>query len=430
MLTYEETLAAIHKIPRQKKENNLDRMKMLMTILGQPEQHIPMIHVAGTNGKGSICKMMEEVLMDSGYRVGLFTSPYIVDFRERIQLNENLISKKDLVLYYEKINKATVELAAVGFSTPTEFEVVSAMGFLYFKDQKVDVAIIEVGIGGLYDATNIIMPILSVIASITRDHTFLLGNTIESIARHKAGIIKGPPVISSSQFPEVKKVLQDKARETKSPITFLKSKQVLYLGLNDGKQKIHYDFDDFPLTLELSLLGIHQMLNAGTAILALMELHHLGFTKISEKTIQNSLLQVTWPGRMEIISKEPLIFIDGAHNMDGAISLKESLALYYPNRSLILLLGVLKDKDPEVLVQVLTQGVKMVYFITPNDPRGLKAQELKAMMNSSCPAEVVDSMEEAVEKALRLYTRGDLIFTAGSLYTIGDFKTLFLSQLT
>lgn len=425
MLTYDETLHAIHGILRQPKENHLVRMEKLMTLLGHPEKNIPFVHVAGTNGKGSVCKIMEEVLINAGYRVGLFTSPYIFDFRERIQVNQNPISKKDLISYYEKVKQASDAMVKLGFSPPTEFEVVTAIGLLYFKDQSLDVAIIEVGIGGLYDATNIITPRLSVIASITKDHTSLLGNTLASIAKHKAGIIKGAPVISTSQLPEVRQILLEKSRETKSSLTFLNSRQVLYLGLVDGKQQVRYNFEDSSITIILSLLGIHQLLNAGTALLALAELRRQGFRAITEEIIQTSLSQVVWPGRLERISKDPLIFMDGAHNLDGAISLKESLALYYPHRSIILLLGVLKDKDPEALIRVLTKDVKKAYFITPNDARGLKAQELSLMIKEKCDSEALDSMEDAVEKALHLYTENDVIIVAGSLYTLADFKKIF-----
>ncbi len=429
MLSYDETIEAIHHIPRKSKEHNLDRMNKFMAILGHPEIDLPMIHVTGTNGKGSICKMLEETLINCGYNVGLFTSPYIFDFRERIQLNKNPISKEELVLYYEKIVSATESLKSLGFTSPTEFEVVTAIGFMYFKDHFVDVAIIEVGIGGLYDATNVINPILSILSSISKDHTAILGNSLESIAHHKAGIIKKSPTISTSQLPEVRNVLLNKAKETGSKLTFLKSNQVRYLGLTGRKQKVRYEFHDSTFTVDLSLLGIHQMLNAGTAILALKELIELGFPNITQTKIQHSLSQVSWPGRLEMISENPLIFIDGAHNMAGAISLKESLELYYPKRSIILLMGVLKDKDPEILLKVMTQNIKKAYFITPQDPRGMLATDLQAIANQDFNTEAVSSMKEAVEKALNLYTENDLILAAGSLYTIADFKSIFTSTL-
>lgn len=430
MLIYEEILDEIHHIPRRKKEATLGKMHRLMALLGHPEQSIPMIHVAGTNGKGSICKMMAEVIKHSGYQVGLFTSPYIEDFRERIQINGNLIPKENIIEYYTKIKEKIIILEEEGFSPPSEFEVVTAMGFMHFSHEKVDVAIIEVGIGGLDDATNIINPILSVIASITKDHTAQLGNSITSIAKHKAGIIKGSPVVSTSQLPEARKVLIEKANEVNSELEFLQSKDVKYINYSEGKQKIYYDFKTDPMEVELSLLGIHQMLNGGTAILALRKLKSLGFSKISDNLIKSSLSKVSWPGRMEIISFSPLILIDGAHNLDGAISLKESIELYFPKRKIILIIGVLKDKEPRPLVEVLIKNTKKTLFITPNDERALQAEELKSWTQGTESSEAVGSIERAINMSLSLYEEGDLIIAAGSLYTIAELKKHFKKSLT
>lgn len=212
-LNYNETLKQLHSIPRIRKEENLYRMSRLMALLSNPQEGQQYIHVAGTNGKGSISRMLDEVLMESGYKTGLFTSPYIFDFRERIQIGNQMISEEDVIHYFKIVDEAGRKLEAEGYTYPSEFEVVTAMALLYFRDQKVDLAIIEVGIGGIYDATNVITPILSLIASINFDHTAVLGTTLSSIAWHKAGIMKGNPSISTSQQPEVRRVLRKRAEE-------------------------------------------------------------------------------------------------------------------------------------------------------------------------------------------------------------------------
>ncbi|MFH5835943.1 bifunctional folylpolyglutamate synthase/dihydrofolate synthase [Proteiniclasticum sp. C24MP] len=430
-MNYKETLEALHSIPRRKKEENLHRMNRLMEILGNPHEEQQYIHVAGTNGKGSISRMLEEVLLLSGYRTGLFTSPYIFDFRERIQIDNQMISEEDVIFYFENVKAAGEKLETEGYSFPSEFEVVTAMAFLYFRDQKVDVALIEVGIGGLYDATNVIKPVLSLIASINFDHTAVLGHTLDSIAWHKAGIMKGNPTISTSQQPEVRRVLKKKAEEVSSRLKFTSTREMKFLEMDGLHQKIRYDLRSRKsLTIRLSLLGIHQMLNAGVVLHAAEELKRLGYEKISDEAITLALEKVRWPGRMEVISEKPLLIIDGAHNMDGAINLKESLAFYFPGKSVILLLGMLRDKDVETVTKVLSRNTKKVVCFTPDDFRALEAERLLPLLHEGAVGETADSFQDAIEKALDAYEEGDLILCAGSLYTIGDMEHAFKKHRT
>ncbi len=430
-LNYQETLEKLHSIPRRKKEENLDRMERLLSLLSNPHHGMKFIHVAGTNGKGSISRMLEEILLESGYKAGLFTSPYIIDFRERIQINNLMISEHDVCDYFEKVMNVSSVLEIEGLGTPSEFEVVTAMSFLYFRDQSVDIAIIEVGIGGLYDATNVIMPILSVITSINFDHMNILGSTLESIAGHKAGILKGSPAVSSSQQPEVKKVLKAKAKEVSSEIIFSSSREIKFLRLEGTYQIVEYHLKGHaPITVKLSLMGIHQMLNTGVVLYAAYELIRQGFTNITEKKIQTALVNVRWPGRMEIISVDPLIVIDGAHNLDGAINLKESMAFYFRNRKIILILGMLRDKDVDSVSRVLSMEAKKIILVTPDDFRAMKAEDLMQLLDSRTTAETADSFKDAVLTALAEYKEGDVILTAGSLYTIGDAKNAFLRALS
>lgn len=429
-MNYDEALAALHAIPRRNKEENLNRMERLMAILSDPRKQLRLIHVAGTNGKGSISRMLEEVLSVSGYRTGLFTSPYIFDFRERIQIDNVMISREAVVHYYESVLKASDTLTREGWGMPSEFEFVTAMALLYFKDQDVDLAIIEVGIGGLYDATNVISPILSVISSINFDHTNLLGNTLESIARHKAGIIKGSPCVSSSQHPEVRKVLNERAKSVSSELIFFSTRDMRFLEMEGTKQRVRYEFRHRePLTVTLSLLGIHQMINAGVVLRALEVLKNLGYGRITDEHVIKALALVRWPGRMEVIQEEPLVIIDGAHNMDGAINLRESMEFYFPGRKIILILGILKDKDVDAISHVLSSNTKKTICITPDYYRAMEARELMSLMDSSVDLVQAVSFPEAVDLALKAYERGDVILASGSLYTISDMERAFRERL-
>ena len=428
-MNYEETLLELHNTPRIPKEKNLDRMRLLMELLGNPESKLSLIHVAGTNGKGSISRMMEEVLLKSGYKTGLFTSPFIFDFRERIQINNEMIPKEKVVFYYEQVKIACQKAIERGHRNPSEFEVVVAVCLLYFKDEKVDVGIIEVGIGGLYDATNIIHPILSVIASINYDHMDILGNSLEEIAVHKAGIIKNNPTVSYSQYPEVRKVLIEKAISEGSKIVFASSKDITFLTMEGNRQKIKVALPGrSPITVNLNLLGIHQMLNCGVVLHIVEELKEMGLL-ITDEHVKKALEDVKWPGRMELISTEPLIIIDGAHNMDGAINLRESMDFYFKDKAIILILGILGDKDVESIASVLSKNTKITLCITPEYYRGKNSKELYEIIKGNVKAEPCNTYNEAVARSLELYKEGDIILTAGSLYIIGDMERAFKEHL-
>ena len=428
-LNYDETLEKLHSIPRIPKEEGLHRMKLLMALLGNPEKELSLIHVAGTNGKGSISRMMEEALLESGYKVGLFTSPFIFDFRERIQINNEEIPKVKVVRYYDLVEKACASLMERKERHPSEFEVVTAMSLLYFRDEKVDLGIIETGIGGLHDATNVITPILSVITSINYDHVDLLGNSLESIATHKAGIIKKNPTVSSSQHPEVRKVLREKAKETGSKLVFSSSKDITFLSMDGYRQVIRFYLPGrTPLTVKLNLLGIHQMLNCGVVLLALEELRALGYV-IDDEAVRKAMENVRWPGRMDVLNEEPLIIIDGAHNLDGAINLKESMDFYFKDREVILILGILGDKDVSAIASILSRNTKVTLCITPQYYRGKNSKELYELIKDKANAKYFSTYGEAVKQALEMYRKGDIILVAGSLYITGDMEKEFLEQL-
>lgn len=399
-------------------------MERLMELLGDPQNSLQCVHVAGTNGKGSISKMIAHSLATSGYHVGLFTSPYIIEFRERIAVNGNLIEEEEVINYYRIVEKRIETLLQEGFGHPSEFEVVTAMAFMYFKEKKVDVCVIEVGIGGRYDATNVLLPILSVITSISMDHVSQLGNTLHEIAMHKAGIIKSAPVISSTQKQEVREVLCSEAKKKQTGITFVEPTMYEFLELEGFRQKIRLKMDDIPpFTARLNLLGTYQLENAATSVLALLTLQKSGYQKLTVESIKKALETVTWIGRMEIVEEEPLTLMDGAHNEDGAMRLIESIQSYFPDKKILLLLGMLKDKDVSAVTKLLTETASKCYLHTPDDFRALPENELASYIPPEKPYFLCHTVAKAYKKAVEDFTEGDLILSTGSLYTIGDMKT-------
>ncbi|SDI76876.1 dihydrofolate synthase / folylpolyglutamate synthase [Proteiniclasticum ruminis] len=423
-LNYQETLQNLHSIPRRKKENDLKRMERFMELLGNPQNTLRCVHVAGTNGKGSVSKMIAHSLTTSGYTAGLFTSPYIIEFRERIAVNGDLIKEEEVIEYYSIVQKGIETLLQEDFGHPSEFEVVTAMAFMYFKEKNVDICVIEVGIGGRYDATNVLFPILSVITSISKDHVSQLGDTLREIAFHKAGIIKSAPVIASSQKQEVREVLDSAAAEKKTDITFIEPAMYEFLELEGSKQKICLRMDGIPpFTVRLNLLGTYQLENAATSVKALLTLQKSGYQKLTVESIKKSLETVTWIGRMEVVHTTPFTIMDGAHNEDGASRLVESIQSYFPQQRILLLLGMLKDKDVSAVTKLLAGAAAICYLHTPDDFRALPETELASYIPPGKPYFLRHTVEEAYKKAVEDFTEGDLILSTGSLYTIGDMRT-------
>lgn len=418
-----EALDYIHSVPRAKERTGLERMSCLMEKLGNPEKGLRLIHVAGTNGKGSTSRMISKILMESGYRTGLFTSPFIEVFEERIQIDEKLISEEDLVRYLQPVREKVPDVMAEGHFHPTEFEIVTALMLLYFRDKKIDYGVIEVGLGGLNDATNIIDPILSVITSISYDHMNLLGDTLEEIALAKAGIIKAAPVVSAFQEPEVRRVLLKQADVRGTEITFIDRNSVIYRGMKGRRQVLAFRMRETGVDAELNLLGIHQRYNALLAVTAIHALRSLGLS-IPGHAILDGLREVTWPGRMEVMSEEPLVILDGAHNIDGIRNLRESMDVFFRDRERIVILGILKDKEVEAMAEAISKGARHVICVTPWSDRAGLARDLYEVVRKYSEASYCDTYEDAIRAAMALYGEDDLILVCGSLYMVGDFRRL------
>lgn len=407
----------------------LTNMRNLMEELGNIQEKLAVIHVAGTNGKGSVCAMLEQILRMSGCRVGRYSSPAVFCEEERYQINGVYINKEAYRVLLSEIAEACGRLTGRGLPHPTLFEIETALAFLWFYREGCQVVILETGMGGALDATNIIKkPLLSVITSISMDHMAFLGSTLSEIAAQKAGIIKeGCPVVTARQEPEVYEVLRAVCREKHADLVLAETGAVQNLRYEDGY--LVFDWEEFP-NLKLSLLGAYQPENAVCAIQAIHRLNGSGFA-IGDDTIRAALRNTVWPGRFEVISRSPLVVIDGAHNEDAAKKLLETLKLGFTNRKIIYIIGVFKDKEHEKMLSVMLPLAEKVYTVTPPGPRGLPGETLCAEAgkyhgNVQCAASVRAALEAAVQDAGQMTEEGQLhkpmILAFGSLSYLGELK--------
>ena len=403
----------------------LDRMYKLMELLGNPHESFPCVHVAGTKGKGSTSSFIASALQAAGYKVGLFTSPHLVEFQERIIINGQWISKEDLVSLTDELRPLT-EIV----KDTTTFELTTALAFLYFRKQKVDLAVLEVGLGGRLDATNVVNPLVSVITPISYDHMAVLGNTLTEIACEKGGIIKpGKPVVIAPQHSEAMLELVRLATERKSPYIQVENAFDYHeVSHNLSTQKIQVLRTDTPtstkrnslarkeLELSLPLLGRHQMENAVTALAALDELLRVGF-KISRRAVQRGFRQVVWPARFELLRRKPPVVIDSAHNGDSMERLVETLDEYFPGKEFILVYGASADKDLNNMLKTIVGRVEMVVATQSIHPRAADADELKKLIEPyGKPVIAFHRMEDALPEALKLSGKQKGIIVTGSVF--------------
>ncbi len=431
-MNYDEAIKYIKETAKFGSKYGLERTEKILEFLGNPHKHIKTIHVAGTNGKGSTTAMITSILMDAGYNVGTYISPYIEEFEERIQINRNNIPKEELAEVVTEVSKAVSKVVDLGYINPTEFEIITCAGFLYFHKKNIDYAVIEVGLGGRLDSTNVITPILSIISSISLDHTQILGDTLDKIAYEKAGIIKeNVPVILFPQEKVAEDVIEKTCKEKNSKLIKVPRDISEYVAVTsntlEGKeiktQQINLK-NEYIDSYELSLLGKHQILNSTVVVYAARELMNLG-VKISKDNIINGLKSVQWPGRLEIMKNNPLVVIDGAHNIDGIKKLTESIDLYFKYNKLILILGILADKQVEDMIETIAPKAERIISVTPHSDRAELAEDLKIEIEKlgvSC--EAIDSYEEAYKKALSYCNDDDLLLISGSLYMIGDMRKI------
>lgn len=397
----------------------LDTMKELTKRLGNPQNDLKFIHIAGTNGKGSTLAYLSTILKAAGYKVGRYISPTIFTYRERIQINGKSITWKALGNHLEQIREISGQMMEEGFSHPTAFEIETALGFLYFKEEKCDVVVLETGLGGLLDATNIVTTTVAcVFASISMDHMAYLGNTLCDIALNKAGIIKnGCYVIAIDQEMEVLSILENACVEKNAHLTIAETKNAVKIKYGIEKQKFSYGgFQD----LIIKLSGKYQISNAVLAVETIRILNLTGFT-ISEKALRKGLEETLWSGRFQKIADKPMFIVDGAHNEDGARKLAESIRFYFTNRKIIYIMGILKDKEYEkIIAETYAYAEHIITVTTPNNARSMKAYELAQAVKEFHPRVTVsDSLEEAVEISYLLADKDSIIIAFGSLSFIG-----------
>jgi len=423
-MDYKESMEYIHSTYRFGSKLGLDNITRLMNKLNNPQDSLNIIHVAGTNGKGSISAMIQSVLTKSGYSTGFFVSPYLERFTERIQIDNKEISKKDLAEITSVVKNAVEEILEEGFNHPTEFEIVTAIGFLYFFRKKVDFLILEVGLGGRYDATNVIeKSLLSIITSISLEHTEYLGDTVEKIAFEKAGIIKkNNDVVIYPQAENIIEVIKNQAKIKKAN-TYIPKDNNLRVKKSG---KLFYESEEFFIKdFTFKFYGKHQLKNLLVAIKALEILKIKNF-KISNKSIKNGLEAATMPGRFELIEQKPYIIIDVAHNKDGIDAFTETIKGFLANKNLVLFIGMLNDKNPENINSELLDMTNEIYTLTPKSDRAITSFNLKELLlNISKTSEIkaLDSYEEAVRIAK---SKDDNTVSAfiGSFYMVGEIRTL------
>lgn len=425
-MKYEEAMKYITEVGNFGSNYGLERTYKLLEHLGNPERDLKLIHIAGTNGKGSTTSMITEILMGEGYKVGMYTSPFIEEFEERIQINRNNIPKESLAILMDEIKVAVDKVIEAGYNHPTEFEIITVLMLLYFKKENIDFGVIEVGLGGTLDSTNVIKPIIQVITSISFDHTNLLGNTLEKIAREKAGIIKkGIPTVIYPQQEEVLKVIKNKCFEMDSELYIANNENLKFkniVNLDKPYQLLKYNNE---IDILLPLLGEHQIINLSVAMQAIEILNNKNIIDISIANIVKSIKNVSWKGRLEVLSNNPYVVIDGAHNIQGIKTLSRNIKKYFKYENLYLILGILADKDVEEMIKIITPMAKKVYSVTPNSIRGELAESLKdevSKFNKNCKA--FDKYEEAYLEALNDASEKDLILASGSLYMIGDMRKI------
>lgn len=433
-MKYEEAMKYITEVGNFGSNYGLDRTYKLLEFLGNPQKELKLIHIAGTNGKGSTTAMISKILVGHGYKVGMYTSPFLEEFEERIQINGENIPKNTLSKLMDEVKAAVDRVIKEGYNHPTEFEIITCLMYLYFYREKIDFGIIEVGLGGRLDSTNVITPILSIITSISFDHVNLLGNSLQNIAKEKAGIIKeNIPVVIYPQEKVVFEVIKNKCMELNAPLYTIFEED--YKLVDIIKEREHYQVINVKLenenfNIDLPLLGEHQILNLAIVIKALEILKREYMLKISKEIIKTSLKDITWKGRLEVMRDNPLIVIDGAHNIQGITTLKKNIEKYFTYKNLYLILGILADKDIEEMVKVIVPMAQKIYAVTPNSTRAELSEDLRRAVikyNSNCMS--YEDYNNALKEALKEANKEDLIIASGSLYMIGDMRKLIRNIL-
>lgn len=420
-MNYEQAMEYIYSTSWMGSILGLTRMRELMQRLGNPQDQIPTIHIAGTNGKGSTAAMLAEILTQAGYRTGLYTSPAIHYFGERMMIGGEPIAEEDIARLTERMKEAAEGME----QKPTEYELITALSFLYFAEN-CEIGIIETGMGGLLDATNVISkPVLSIITPIGKDHIKELGDTIEAIAEQKAGIIKeGAPVVLAEQDEAVTDVIRRIAREKSADLSIAKRDSLTPLTHALTGQDFLYAGERYTL----ALLGQYQLQNAATTLCAVEQLRHLGWS-ISTESLKRGLSAVRWPGRFEVLHTAPTVILDGAHNPQGAASLLENLQTYFPGQCITMIVGILADKEYNKVVECFASLPSRWIAVTPHSDRALPANELaRSLREYHAEVDVIESVSQALSQTMERVKPDEVICVFGTLTLIDEVRKFFNCQ--
>ena len=430
----------------------LNTIKELLKRLGNPQNELKVVHIAGTNGKGSIMTFVQNILMESGYKVGRYCSPAVFNEREIIRINDEYISEEQSADLLTRIKEKCDSMYSEGLPHPTSFEIETAEALMFFKEQNCDIALIECGMGGETDATNVFEKVLcSVIATISLDHTQFLGSTIEEITKVKSGIIKeNCPVVMSKQTVEAENVIKQVCKQKNSELIIPTEQDFENVEIDGLTTKVTYKAsNNKEYILNLQALGTYQIKNAKTAVEVALVLDKALTEKTNicyesdknngtgmknninnsgntiEKNIKKGIEKTVWPGRMEVISKEPLIIIDGAHNPGAVLELRKTLDLYFTNKRITFIMGVLSDKDFSKEAEIIADWAERIITITPNNSLGLDGHKLaETMVKYNHKVHVADSLKQAAEESIDTIkeNRADMILAFGSLSYLGELK--------
>ena len=398
----------------------LESMRELLHRLGNPQNELKFIHISGTNGKGSVLAYLSTILTGAGYRTGRYISPTLFSYRERIQVDGEYIEKESLARHVTAIAAAAEDMQKAGLPSPTVIEIETALAFLYFKEKRCDIVTLEVGCGGLLDATNVITTtVMEVIASISMDHTDLLGDTLAKIAAQKAGIIKPDTlVVSARQQEEAMQVIEDTCKEQHCALQAVDESKICDVRCGAEGQTFSYKVWE---NVTISLAGSYQIKNAALALEGVEALRQLGYA-LSDQQVREGMAHTVWRGRFTTLRREPTVIIDGAHNPAAARELKDSLERYFPDKTLYYVMGMFKDKDYAQVIDLTAPLARHIITVeTPGNPRALPARELaEAVARVNPSVEWADSVAHGVERALAMAGKEDAVIVFGSLSFLGE----------
>lgn len=419
-MNYEEARVYLDNVAKYGSVLGLDAMRELLRRLGNPEKGRKIVHIAGTNGKGSVLAFLSTVLTESGYRVGRYISPTLFSYRERIQVDGEYIEKEPLARLVTRIREASEAMDRDGFRAPTAFEIETALGLLYFAEKKCDIVVLETGMGGRDDATNAIAEVMmEIFASISLDHLGVLGNDLTEIAECKADIIrKNSLVISAFQKEEAAEVLKRTAAERNAKLITVDPGQISDVKYGYEEQSFSYGAEK---NIRIHLAGAYQIENAALAWEAVQGLRSLGF-RISDEAFRRGMEKTVWRGRFTCIHREPLVIMDGAHNEDAAKKLAASIETYFPGRKISYIMGVFKDKEYEKVIRITAPyAAKVTAVETPGNPRALPKEELKKVWETfGVPVTTADTIAEAVKENITSAEKEEIILVFGSLSFLGE----------